>query len=81
MLLLIAKPLATIKMTKKSKYIIGAATLLLIASIFLPSRLTSYDLENIISFAKNDQIGYAPYILLLFPISLIKDIGHGTICL
>ena len=58
-------------MTKKSKYIIGAATLILIASIFFPSRLTSYDLETIISFAKTDGIGYAPYILLLFPITLI----------
>jgi hypothetical protein len=58
-------------MTKKSKYIIGAATLILIASIFLPSRLTSYDLETIISFAKTDQVGYSPYILLLFPIALI----------
>ena len=58
-------------MTKKSKYIIGAATLILIASIFLPSRLTSNDLETIISFAKTDGIGYAPYILLLFPIALI----------
>ena len=57
-------------MKKKSKYIIGAATLILIASIFLPSRLTSYDFETIISFAKTDQIGYSPYILLLFPISL-----------
>ena len=58
-------------MTKKSKYIIGAATLILIASIFLPSRLTSYDLETIISFAKTDGIGFVPYILLLFPITLI----------
>ena len=58
-------------MTKKSKYIIGTAILILIASIFLPSRLTSYDLETIILYAKNDQIGYSPYILLLFPISLI----------
>ncbi|PTB98041.1 hypothetical protein C9994_00350 [Marivirga lumbricoides] len=56
-------------MTKKTKYIIGAATLILIISIFLPSRLTSHDLETIISFAKTDQIGYTPYILLLFPIS------------
>ncbi len=58
-------------MTKKTKYIIEAATLILIASIFLPSRLTSYDLETIISFAKTDQIGYSLYILLLFPIALI----------
>ena len=64
------RALNTIKMTKKSKYIIGTATLILIASIFLPSRLTSYDLDTIISFAKTDQIGYAPYILLLFPIAL-----------
>lgn len=58
-------------MIKKTKYILGAATLILIVSIFLPSRLTSYDLETIISFAKTDQIGYSPYILLLFPIALI----------
>lgn len=58
-------------MKKKSKYIVGAATLILIASIFLPSRLTSYDLETIISFAKTYQIGFSPYILLLFPIALI----------
>jgi hypothetical protein len=68
--MLYIRMLATIKMTKKSKYIIGAATLILIASIFLPSRLTSYDLKTIISFAKTDGIGYAPYILLLFPITL-----------
>ena len=57
-------------MTKKSKYIIATATLILIMSIFLPSRLTNYDFETIVSFAKTDQIGYLPYILLLFPISL-----------
>ena len=58
-------------MTKKSKNIIGAAILILIASLFLPSRLTSNDLETIISFAKTDQIGYSPYILLLFLVALI----------
>ncbi len=58
-------------MTKKSKFIIGTATLILIASTFLPSRLTSYDFETIISFAKTDQIGYVPYILLLFPIAIV----------
>ena len=57
-------------MKKKTKYILGTATLILIISIFLPSRLTSYDFETIISFAKTDQIGYSPYILFLFPISL-----------
>lgn len=70
-------------MRKRSKYIIGAATLILIVSIFLPSRLTSNDLETIIAFAKTDQIGYSPYILMLFPIALIftltKNLKAGFI--
>lgn len=70
-------------MTKKSKYIIGVSTLVIISSIFLPSRLTSYELETIIAFAKTDQIGYSPYILMLFPIALLltltKKIKAGFI--
>jgi len=58
-------------MKKKTKYIIALATLIYITSVFLPSRLTSYDLETFISFAKSGQIGYSTYIILTFPIALI----------
>lgn len=58
-------------MTKKSKYIIGTGTLILLVSLLLPSRLMSYDFETIVSFSQTDGIGYTPYILLLFPITLI----------
>jgi hypothetical protein len=57
-------------MTKNSKYIIGTGTLILLVSILLPSRLTSQGFETIIYFAKSNQIGFTPYILLLFPVAL-----------
>ena len=37
----------------------------------MPSRLTSYDFETIIRFAKSNQIGYGIYGLVLFPIILL----------
>lgn len=56
-------------MTRNSKCIIGTAALILMVSFFLPSRLTSNDWGTIVAFAKTGNIGFAPYILLLFPIT------------
>ncbi len=57
------------KMTRNPKYITGTAALILMVSFFLPSRLTSNDWGTIVSFAKTGNIGFTPYILLLFPIT------------
>lgn len=56
-------------MKKTTRILTIIAGLIFLLSFFLPSRLTSYGLETIISFAKSNQIGYSPYIALLFPIA------------
>ncbi len=58
-------------MTRTTQILIGIAIAVFLLSFFLPSRLTNYDFETIISFAKSNQIGYGIYGLLLFPIILL----------
>jgi hypothetical protein len=58
-------------MTRTTQILIGFAILIFLLSFFLPSRLTNYDFATILSFAKNNQIGYGIYGLLLFPVILI----------
>lgn len=56
-------------MKKTTQILTIIAGLIFLLSFFLPSRLTSYDLETIISFAKSNQIGYSLYVMILFPIA------------
>ncbi|MFT4697381.1 MAG: hypothetical protein ACI9SJ_000502 [Flavobacteriaceae bacterium] len=58
-------------MTRTTKILAGISVLIFLLSFFLPSRLTNYDFATIISYAKNNQIGYSIYGLLFFPIVLL----------
>lgn len=56
-------------MTRTTQILLTISGFLFLLSFFLPSHLTSHSFEEIFGFAKQNQVGYQIYIILLFPVA------------